>query len=1066
MRFISDLHIHSRFSRATSRDLGPEQLALWGRKKGLTVLGTGDFTHPAWFSELRDKLVSAEPGLYRLRADLRDQVDAMAPRSCPGPTRFVLSCEISCIYKKNGKTRKIHHLILMPDMASVEKFQSSLSRIGNITSDGRPILGLDSRDLLEITLEACEDSFFIPAHIWTPWFSLFGSKSGFDTLEECFEDLSHHIHALETGLSSDPPMNRRLSALDDYVLVSNSDAHSAAKLGREANVFDTPLDYNHMVRSMTTGEGFVGTVEFYPEEGKYHLDGHRKCGVVLNPSETLEYAGVCPACERPLTVGVLHRVHELSDRSNTVHFKDFFSLIPLPEVLSELLCCGPSTKKVATVYEDLLSALGPEIPILMDTPLEVIQRVAGPFLAKAIERMRLNHVIRQAGYDGQYGVIRLFEPSEMEALAGQMDLFQYPSVKASNKAPTTPSQPWTRPRSTAAVPSPRAPMTEDPILGPLNREQRAAVTHGGGHALVTAGPGTGKTMTLTHRIGYLLRKKLAASHQILSLTFTRKAAREMVARLDALLAHGEASPPQVFTFHGFCLEVLRRYSDLTDLPTDFTLCSEQDSHHLARQVLDQEGLGARSTARFLRECAALRSASVVGSPLDDFQKSLRSTAARYRAQLRSLRMLDLDDLELETLRLFLDHPEVAREYGRRLPWIFVDEYQDTNPVQVELIKCLLDPNTGAVFVIGDPDQAIYRFRGADVQHFFRFGQDFPGAREYLLTRNYRSTDTVLHGSAAVMGKDHPLQGRINEGSPIDLVACGTDGEEAEMVVEQIEKLIGGTSYFSLDSGRVESHEGGMPLSFGDIAVLFRLNAQGQKLQEALSRAGIPSIRSGEAPLIQRPPATLLCRFLQTLLSPEHPHYREMYEKAFSGAAGLLKEVQDSFPIHKSPWDLIRQAVSIHGLEDLSDDEQDTLDRLLIFAENHRGDLRSFLDALSLERGIDHTSLLGDRVALMSLHAAKGLQWPVVFITGCENQLLPCSLFGDKDEEEERRLFYVGMTRAKERLILSWTSRRSLGNRVLQMKPSPFLQAIPRENARPLERRHPRPRAHKQLGFFD
>jgi superfamily I DNA/RNA helicase len=258
----------------------------------------------------------------------------------------------------------------------------------------------------------------------------------------------------------------------------------------------------------------------------------------------------------------------------------------------------------------------------------------------------------------------------------------------------------------------------------------------------------------------------------------------------------------------------------------------------------------------------------------------------------------------------------------------------------------------------------------------------------------------------------------------------------------------------------------MSLSFGDIAVLFRLNAQGQALEEALSRAGIPSIRSGEAPLLQRPPVTLLYRFLQALLYPEHPHYRGMYENAFSGAAALLTKVRDSFPIHASPWDSIRHAVSIHGLEDLPTDEQDALNRLLIFAENHRGDLRSFLDVLSLERGIDHTSLMGDRVALMSLHAAKGLQWPVVFITGCEDHLLPCSLFGDKDEEEEKRLFYVGMTRAKEQLILSWTSRRSLGNRVLHMRPSPFLQAIPREKARPLERRRPRPKAHKQLGFFD
>ncbi|MCP4667435.1 MAG: AAA family ATPase, partial [Deltaproteobacteria bacterium] len=328
--FLADLHIHSHFSRATSRNLDPEHLDLWARKKGLAVIGTGDFTHPGWVAELRDKLVEAEEGLYQLEPGRRKGVDAQAPASCPGPTRFLLSGEISCIYKKGGKTRKVHHLILMPDMASVLKLNKRLDRIGNITSDGRPILGLDSRDLLEIVLEASERAFFIPAHVWTPWFSLFGSKSGFDALEECFEDLSPHIHALETGLSSDPPMNRLLSALDNYVLVSNSDAHSPGKLGREANLFDTGLGYSRMVGAMTRGTGFMGTVEFFPEEGKYHLDGHRKCRARLEPEETKDLEESCPVCGKPVTVGVLHRVHDLADRDAPALSKHFHSLIPLP----------------------------------------------------------------------------------------------------------------------------------------------------------------------------------------------------------------------------------------------------------------------------------------------------------------------------------------------------------------------------------------------------------------------------------------------------------------------------------------------------------------------------------------------------------------------------------------------------------------------------------------------------------------------------------------------------------------------------------------------------------------
>ncbi len=405
MKFIADLHIHSRFSRATARNLDPENLSLWAQKKGIAVIGTGDFTHPGWVAELKQKLVEAEPGLYRLRPDIQEQVDAKVPPSCKSPSRFVLSGEISCIYKKAGKTRKVHHLILMPDFTSVERFNEQLSRVGNVASDGRPIVGLDSRVLLEMALQASDRTFFIPAHVWTPWFSLFGSKSGFDTLDECFDDLSPYIHALETGLSSDPPMNRRLSKLDRYLLISNSDAHSPANLGREANLFDTGLSYGDMVGAMTRGEGFRGTIEFFPEEGKYHLDGHRKCDVRLEPIATKGLSGLCPACGRPLTVGVLHRVDDLADREEPAErmaglHKPFFSLIPLPEILSELLGCGRGTVKVETLYERLLSDLGPELPILMELDLVRLERAAGPVLAEAIGRMRKGEVIREAGYDG------------------------------------------------------------------------------------------------------------------------------------------------------------------------------------------------------------------------------------------------------------------------------------------------------------------------------------------------------------------------------------------------------------------------------------------------------------------------------------------------------------------------------------------------------------------------------------------------------------------------------------------------------------------------------------------
>jgi DNA helicase II / ATP-dependent DNA helicase PcrA len=409
MEFIADLHIHSHFSRATSRDLIPTGLAFWARRKGITVIGTGDFTHPGWLKELRENLVEAETGFYRLRPDLEREVETALPPSCRSETRFLLSGEISCIYKREGKTRKVHNLVLMPDFDSVFRLNDRLGRIGNLRSDGRPILGLDSRDLLEIVLETCARSFFIPAHIWTPWFSLFGSKSGFERIEECFGDLTPHIYALETGLSSDPPMNRRVSALDSYVLVSNSDAHSSAKLGREANVFDTALDYDHLVTAMMGKGGFKGTIEFFPEEGKYHLDGHRKCEVKLYPEETRGRNSLCPKCGKPVTVGVLHRVYELSDRETPSTPASFSNLIPLSEILSEVLDCGPSSKKVASAYDELLNRLGPEMDILRHTPLDEITAAGGHLLGEAVRRMREGRVIKEGGYDGRYGVIRLFE---------------------------------------------------------------------------------------------------------------------------------------------------------------------------------------------------------------------------------------------------------------------------------------------------------------------------------------------------------------------------------------------------------------------------------------------------------------------------------------------------------------------------------------------------------------------------------------------------------------------------------------------------------------------------------
>ena len=337
--FLADLHVHSHYSIATSASADLAGFYQWARVKGIRLVGTGDFTHPGWLQEIRDELVPAEEGFFRLKEPPSESL--MTCRDME--VRFTLTAEISSIYKKGGKTRKVHSLVFAPNVEAAARINKRLAAVGNLASDGRPILGLDPRVLLSIVRDASPDAHLIPAHVWTPWFSLFGSRSGFDSIEECFEDLTPEIFAMETGLSSDPAMNRRWSALDRYNLLSHSDAHSPQKLGREANLLRIEFSYPDLIRSLRSGEGHTGTVEFYPQEGKYHFDGHRKCGIRLDPDETSDYGGICPVCGKKLTLGVLHRVLQLSDRTKSgvpkrttaVHH-----IIPLQEILAEILEVG------------------------------------------------------------------------------------------------------------------------------------------------------------------------------------------------------------------------------------------------------------------------------------------------------------------------------------------------------------------------------------------------------------------------------------------------------------------------------------------------------------------------------------------------------------------------------------------------------------------------------------------------------------------------------------------------------------------------------------------------------
>jgi DNA helicase II / ATP-dependent DNA helicase PcrA len=1035
--FYADLHVHSKYSRATSRDADLEHLAMWARRKGITVVGTGDFTHPAWFEEIRSKLIPAEPGLFRLLPEIEREIERRLPASCHGPTRFLLEVEISTIYKKGDRTRKVHHLIYAANLETAGRFREKLATIGNIASDGRPILGLDSRHLLEITLASGPDAYLIPAHIWTPWFAALGSKSGFDSIDECYGDLASHIFAVETGLSSDPPMNWRVSQLDRFTLVSNSDAHSPPMLGREACAFSTDLDYFAMRRALETGEGYGGTVEFFPEEGKYHLDGHRACGVRLEPPETRRLEGRCPACGKPLTVGVMHRVEELTDRAEDAapaRSTPFRCLVQLPEILSELLGVGPKSKAVEAAASHLVGRLGPEIDILERLPLEDIERAGGGLLREALSRLRAGKVHRDAGYDGEYGVIRLFAPDEIRGRAVVAPLFAPLTPGAALPLDGVPPSRPSPPRPSSPVPSrPPAPGEEGERQSPslpvkegggdgregaggvrarLDPEQRAAAEIVDGPLLIVAGPGTGKTRTLTHRLAYLIAELGVAPERCLAVTFSRRAAAELEERLAALLPDG-AGRPLVATFHGLGLTILGEQAEAAGLAPGFRMATPMERAEIVRDLFN---LTPTRSERLLEEMGKVRCGRGEGGASPE----LLGRIVAYEAALETRNLLDFDDLLLKPLALLRARPDLAEGYRERFRWISIDEYQDIDALQYALIQILAPPGAN-LCAIGDPDQSIYGFRGADVGFFLRFREDHPGARVVHLTRNYRSTRTLVEAACQAIRPGSLVPGRrlvaVRGGAADRIVVqrAASERAEAELVVHTLERLLGGTSYFSFDSGRVGV--GGVPdLSFRDVAILYRIEAQTPPLVEALGRAGIPFQKRSHRPLAEQPGVKALIPALRAQ-GEEGSRVEALLDRAVAALAAGGGAPGPSALL--AAGDLLRPLAIRAGV-----------------------DREAFLAEIVLGGEVDAWDPRAEGVSLLTLHASKGLEFPVVFLVGCEDGLLPFAFssgaWGAADAAEERRLFFVGITRACSRLFLFHSRKRSSRGEAAETRPSPFL----------------------------
>ena len=939
-------------------------------------------------------------------------------------------------------------MVYVPDLDAADRLAERLARIGNIASDGRPILGLDSRHLLEIVLETSPDAYLVPAHIWTPWFAVLGSRSGFDSVAECYGDLADNIFAVETGLSSDPPMNWRLSMLDHYRLVSNSDAHSPAKLGREATLFDTGLDYFAMRQALATGQGYVGTVEFFPEEGKYHLDGHRKCGVRLSPQETREAGGRCPTCAKPVTVGVLHRLDALADRSEAAPpatAGQVSSLVPLGEIISEIVGTGPTSRKVERVYERLVSALGPELAVLETVPLEDVERAESQILAEALARLRAGNVIRSSGYDGEYGVIRLFEEAELRRRTKGGLLFDLPESEVRSQrsevrkkaadAEQTLGAPADAPAADAPSPGQPPAAASTAILARLDAEQRAAAAMVHGPLLIVAGPGSGKTRTLTHRIAHLVADHGVPAPARLAITFTRRAAAEMSRRLGALLPEGGAEVP-VHTFHSLGLMILREHPHAAGLAPGFAIADEDVRAAALAESLGLSGRKARALLRAISK--AKRSGQATGD-------EMAAAMAAYGRILERRNWVDLDDLIGLALKALRADAGLAALYRKRFAWISVDEFQDLDAQQYALVK-VLAPAGANLCVIGDADQAIYGFRGADAACFERFAEDYGDACVVRLRRNYRSSGTIVRASAQVIapaGRRRRDEARAvrDMAARVATHTAPTERAEAEFVVHTVERMIGGHSFFSIDSGRAASGQTA-DLAFSDFAVLYRTDAQSLPLCEAFERSGMPFKKHSHERLADRPGVQALMRELGGAADGDE---RPLAERLRAAAERLMST------------DLGVDGAALEA----------ALQLLKALAAAGGDDSGRFAEAVALAADVDGWDPRADRISLLTLHAAKGLEFRIVFIVGLEDGIVPLHWGeGDDTEAEERRLFYVGMTRAEDRLFLSRAKTRRWRGSLRRLEPSPYLRDIESallEHGRAAAKR--RRRADEQLEMF-
>lgn len=1028
--FVADLHIHSKFSRATSKNLTPRNLVAWAAVKGINLLATGDFTHPGWMASIEEQLEQEDSGFLRLKdiKGIEQELPWFSGSLQAENIRFILCTEISSIYKKHGKVRKIHNLVFMPDMETARNFSTRLGVVGNLASDGRPILGLDARDLLEMVLETHPSAFIIPAHIWTPWFSLFGSKSGFDRLEDCFADLSSEIFALETGLSSDPEMNWLWSALDRFTLISNSDAHSGEKLGREANLLSGEMSFPALRGALRRHDGptrFNGTLEFYPEEGKYHLDGHRKCNVAIEPSETSRLRGICPVCGKELTIGVLNRVFELSDRSTPIqpeHKHFFSSLVPLTEVISEIIGSGTGTKKVLAMYDQLIRDFGSELDILRVIPVEDLQK-SSKFLAEAVRRMRQGLVHRHSGYDGEYGRISMFTAQELlEFRHGRMLSLGKPEESSISGEH---GQRWRKAGSEQTY------SRDETDVYPPNELQLSAVVAGPGPVLVLAGPGTGKTHTLMDRVRYLMEHG-ADPGRIVILTFTRKAARELKERLSRFCSKG-IMPPRADTVHSLALEYWTKV--MGEPPT---LISEESARRLF-SAANPELHGKALKSAWNDQTLARES----GTPVPD------EATRHYVDHKARFNLVDYTDL----LEFWMEHLELG-QYVPAFDHVLVDEVQDLSPLQLKLVTALASQGGKGFFAIGDPNQAIYAFRGAVRNIKERLVSLWPDVKRIRLIDNYRSAKQILELSSYLLPEKRSLVARMDLSATLGLFEAQNAEQEAQWIAGRIRELLGGTGHWQADRGQVGQ------LGPGDIAVLVRLKALIPPIARVLQDAGIPvSVPEQEPFFVDTRVESILRMAGQVLGLPDVPGDdvpacpEAVVEK---GPLAMAVFFAEAAPFDRLFWK-----------------SPPFLD--LVKAFQSCGGWRGLMNMVRLETDLCAIRAKAQKVQIMTMHGAKGLEFDTVFLPGLEEGILPFAGMdmllgkpvedGGPDMDEERRLFYVGLTRAKRRVFMSHCLSRRIFGKTLKLGLSSFVRRLPQDMFRKSALKQHIRRSERQLSLF-